>query len=202
MCRKIFVGIHREESNKYRVFVVPRVWKNGMHHSHLRLIVAISVLCPRCHGQELNERCKSMALQYWRATSPAVTCCAESREFLPGHFFTVGLEGFGHHAFSGMGISLGVSGGIKSFPFGHKWREDGGMSSYGSPKIEEMMKYKKLLVLVRDLIDAHFSTLRRFWHPKLRPKDTLQVEADAAVRNLRMMRDQVGNVRFSPFHLF
>lgn len=156
-------------------------------------------LCRCAFGRELRERYKEMAEMYWRCNSAPVSCAGQLDHYERGKFFTVGLEGFGHHAFFHTPKSLGATGGgARSYPFGFTWRNEGYASipaSYRGPDLPELLMQNKLLVLVRDLVDAHFSTVRRFWKEKTRLLDSLDLELRAAIDNLRLMRDTVGNVR-------
>jgi hypothetical protein len=145
-------------------------------------------------GAPLSVNYNDLMLQWARTgTSPASSlsrCIKQQaaqapRQMRAGIFWTIGVEGAGHHMLMAMDTSLcpgsdsvfgGGCGGEWSFPFGMIWRakDDRLPVNPSSPCIiHEARKAafikqptSKFIFLLRDPVDAAMSAMGRFWHAR------------------------------------
>lgn len=170
--------------------------------TRMRLVSFVMAFAPCLRAQATYE---SLMLRYARASSSTRRCIeAQARQpphsLPPGPFWTIGVEGAGHHMVEAMHPSLcnghGFSNGSKnnpnkcggqmSFPSGRAWR----LSAAISPSSQEKScasllaagsaGARKYIFLLRDPVDATISTLGRFWNHKKQRNDTLMAELAAA----------------------
>ena len=148
---------------------------------------------------------ESLMLRWARASS-SIHRCLEAQARQPpdslmrarGPFWTIGVEGAGHHMIEAMHPSLcdGLGynnrsnvpkhcGGQMSFPTGSAWRRSATISPTSRQKSCASLAAAagadgKFIFLLRDPVDATISTLGRFWKHTEGGNDTLIAELTAA----------------------
>lgn len=153
----------------------------------------------------VNATYESLMLRWARASS-SVHRCLEAQARLPPHslmrargpFWTIGVEGAGHHMIEAMHPSLcngrGFKNGSKgprscggqmSFPTGSAWRRSATISPTSQQKSCASLAAAagadgKFIFLLRDPVDATISTLGRFWKHTEGGNDILIAELTAA----------------------
>ena len=97
---------------------------------------------------------------------------AKCKTLGPTEFFSIGLEGAGHHLFEKLSPALcghkKACGGQMSYPYGWAWRAGSldvstVMGKKGSSPEKLFNRGGKYLILMRDMVDCTASNLRRFW---------------------------------------
>ena len=175
----------------------------------MRLFVMAFVPCLRAQpstdlpppsGPNAEATYESLMLRWARASSSTHRCLeAQARQpprsLPPGPFWTIGVEGAGHHMIEAMDHSLCKGrnnrsttprhcGGQESFPCGVKWRRSATISPSSQQKTCASLlrggENTKFIFLVRDPVDATVSTLGRFWNHNKMHNDTLMGELTAA----------------------
>jgi len=151
---------------------------------------------------------ESLMLRWARASS-SIHRCLEAQARQPPHslmralgpFWTLGVEGAGHHMIEAMHPSLcngrgfkdgsngtkspKYCGGQMSFPTGSAWRRSATISPTSRQKSCASLAAAagadgKFIFLLRDPVDATVSTLGRFWKHTEGGNDTLTAELTAA----------------------
>ena len=182
-----------------------------------RILAFAPCLCAQERGPYLpppsdlshaNATYESLMLRWARASS-SVHRCLEAQARQPPHslmrvrgsFWTIGVEGAGHHMIEAMHPSLCKSatgaafkkgsngpehcGGQMSFPSGFVWRRSATISPASQQRSCASLAAAagadgKFIFLLRDPVDATISALGRFWKHTEGGNDTLIAELTAA----------------------
>lgn len=163
------------------------------------------------HASSRYAKYFELSRRYWSPDSGRVIECLDHAHKHGwdfgnslGDFYTVGLEGAGHHMMQSLPTSIpGNHGMLRSYSWcglcpthtATAWR----LYENATGRNDDLSNVtaSKFLVLIRDPVDSWISALRRFWHPGVHSHDTLDRELLELERSMRIMNAELQKVHCS-----